>query len=97
MDAKRKREPDWKPGTNNLTIAGRDKAHATIRRNARELQSIRHAYHFIKPLKEQGYSFGKIADMLNDEGYSTATGCRFHAIQVWNIMSRFAEKQEESK
>jgi len=76
-------------GTNNLTDAGRIKAHATISRNAREDVSSRHAYHFIKPLREQGYSYAKIAAMLDDEGYRTRNGCLWEAMRVYCIYKRF--------
>ena len=90
LDAKRVREPDWEPGTPaNLTDEARAKAHASISRKAREDQSARHAYHFIKPRKEQGLSYQRIADELNAEGYRTRTGLKFHAMSVRNIWKRF--------
>ena len=92
LAAKRRREPSWKPGTNNLTDEARAKAHASTSRKARQDQSVRHAYHFIKPLREQGMSYRKIADALNTEGYKTRTGNDFKHIQVYNIWKRFEQK-----
>lgn len=92
LDAKRKREPDWKPGNpSNLTNEAREKAYSKIRKNAMEDHTVRHAYHYIKLLRKQGLSFHKIADELNSEGYRTRTGKYFHAIQVCNIWKRFSE------
>jgi len=73
----------------NLTDEARKKAHASISRKAREDQTVRHAWHFIKPRREQGMSFQQIADELNREGYRTRTGKEFFAQQVYNIWKRF--------
>lgn len=91
LDAKRKREPNWKPGTNNLTEEGTLLGHAETSRKAREDKSVRHAYHFIKPLREKGLSYRKIAEMLNTEGYVTRTGKPFFAQQVMNVWNRLQE------
>jgi DNA invertase Pin-like site-specific DNA recombinase len=90
--AKRVREPDWKPGTPNLTDANRQKAYDSITNKARTDQSVRHAYHFIKPCREQGDTFQMIADKLNAEGYRTRTGKTFGPMQVYNIWKRFQKK-----
>ena len=94
LDAKRIREPDWKPGSpQNFTKQTRQKGLETIMRNARESKEWRHAYHFIKPLKESGTTLQKIADMLNDEGYRTRLDKKFHAWQVMNIYNRFENEK----
>lgn len=86
-EAKRK---GVKLGTpSNLTPEARQRAHASIKRNATENQANRHAWHFIKPLRQSGMSFRKIADALNKEGYTTRRGKPFHAQQVYNIWKRF--------
>jgi len=92
LAAKRKREPDWRPGTDNLSPEARARAHATTSRLAREDQRNRFALHFIKPLREQGVSYRKIARMLNEEGYTTRTGKPFTQTQVRNIWLRFTEE-----
>jgi DNA invertase Pin-like site-specific DNA recombinase len=65
------------------------KGHATISRNAREDQSVRHAWHFIQSLRTDGMSYAKIALRLNEEGYRTRTGKLFHPQGVLNIYNRF--------
>jgi len=90
LDAKRRREPSWKPGNpQNLTDEARQKAYESISRKARESKENRHAYHFIRPLREQVVSYDKIATMLNKEGYRTRRGKKFRGWQVWNIYKRF--------
>jgi len=98
LDAKRRREPNWKPGTpNNLTDEARQKAYESISRKAREAKEIRHAYHFIRPLREQVVSYEKIATLLNKEGYRTRRGKKFRAWQVWNIYKRFENERNERR
>jgi DNA invertase Pin-like site-specific DNA recombinase len=96
LDAKRLREPDWKPGTPNLTDEGRQKSYSTIRSKAREDSDIRKAYHYIKLLRQDGMSFERIATRLNSEGYSTPRRGKFYATSVKNIWDRF-ELQQESR
>jgi len=75
----------------NLTDESRRRATLSITTNAREDTNTRHAFHFIKPRKEQGQTFQSIADQLNAEGYTTRRGKAFHAWQVYNIYKRFTE------
>ena len=90
LDAKRVREPDWKPGNpQNLTKEARQMAYDSISRKAREDKGVRHAFHFIRPLREQGLSYDKIAAMLNKEKYRTRRGKKFSGWQVWKIDKRF--------
>jgi DNA invertase Pin-like site-specific DNA recombinase len=89
LTAKKHREPAWKPGTNNLTKEGVLKSAATNRKSALKNKNVRHAYHFIKPLREEGLSYRKIAEMLNTEGYPTRKGKKFYAQQVKDIWKRF--------
>lgn len=72
----------------NLTDDARAKAHRSISNKARNAKAVRHAFHFIKPLREKGESYKSIADQLNDEGYTTRTGKQFHASQVSRIWKR---------
>jgi DNA invertase Pin-like site-specific DNA recombinase len=74
----------------NLTDQAREKAYQTIREKARTDQSVRHAFHFIKPLREAGESYRAIAEKLNAEGYRTRTGKEFHAVQVSRIYKRLS-------
>ena len=73
----------------NLTPEARERARQSIMRHAREDTTVKHAYHFIRPLREQGMSYHKISEELNREQYYTRTGRQFHAQQVWNIYKRF--------
>lgn len=77
----------------NLTDAARLKARKSIISNARENVNIRHAFHYIQPLREKGMSYQKIAEQLNKEGYRTRKGKLFFAIQVSNIYKRFTENK----
>lgn len=89
LDAKRRGEPDWKPGTNNFTDEGRKKSQAKIKRLADENLASKHAYHFIKPRREAGWNWEQIAHELNEEGYRTRFGKRFYGQSVINIYRRF--------
>jgi DNA invertase Pin-like site-specific DNA recombinase len=89
LKAKKLRDPNWNPGTNNLTDLGRAKSQSTIKNNAYENLNSKHAWHFIKPLVDQGLSYQSIADKLNSEGYKTRKGYNFHPMQVLNICKRY--------
>jgi len=90
LKAKRKREPNWKPGTSqNLTDKARKKGHSSLKRKANESMVNREAYKFIKPRCKDGMSYEKIARELNKEGYRTRRGKKFRSWQVWNIYKRF--------
>lgn len=89
LNAKRQKEPDWKPGTNNLTPEGYQKAYKTISYNAKNDQAVRFAYHYIKPLRDSGHTLQFIADALNREGYKTRQGKKFFPMQVLKIINRF--------
>ncbi len=92
LQAKKLREPEWKPGTNNLTDTGRQKAHQTNYRNARTDTNVVHAFHYIESLKRQGLTYQQIADKLNGENYRTRTGKSFRCNTVWYIWKRMETK-----
>ncbi len=101
LQAKFRREPEYrkrhgrkKDGTINLTDEGRTKGLVTIMRNARCNKETRHAFHFIKPLRDQGVSYRKIAEMLNEAEYETRHGKKFAATQVRDIWNRFNEEEK---
>lgn len=95
LDAKRLREPDWKPGTvANLTDAGRDKAHAVLRQRARSDVRNRHAYHFIRGRVENGESFLSVAKALNAEGYVSSRNRPFSRHTVRLLYMRFKSEEE---
>ena len=90
IQAKRERDPSWQPGTpENLTATARSKGRSVIMRNAREDQSVRHAWHYIKPRIDALCTYQEIADGLNAEGYRTRKGKLFHPAQVRSIWLRF--------
>lgn len=94
LNAKRKKQPNWKPGNpENLTKAARKKAHESISRQARESTEVRKAYHYITSLRSQGLSWEKIATQLNKEGYKSRTGKKFYGWSAWNIYKRFSTTQ----
>lgn len=94
LAAKKKREPDWKPGTpENLTPEAVKKAWEARRHKADHSQQNRHAWHYIKELRADGYSFAKIAEELNKEGYRTRTDKKFKAMSVYNIYKRFNKEK----
>lgn len=86
---KRLREPDWKPGKNNLTEMGIKKAHETVSRNARENPDIVKASHYIELLRSKGMGFKAIAEALNKAGYKSPRGNKFYAPGVRLIYLRF--------
>jgi DNA invertase Pin-like site-specific DNA recombinase len=92
LHAKKLREPEWIAGTNNLTDAGRAKAHMTNYTNARTNTNVVHAYHYIQTLKRQGFTYQQIADKLNLENYRTRTNKSFQAATVWYIWERMTDK-----
>lgn len=75
----------------NLTQDAKDKAHKAISEKARTAQSVRHAFHYIEPLRKAGQTYTAIAEKLNDEGYRTRTGKDFHATQVKRIFDRLSQ------
>ena len=89
LQAKKRNEPTWKPGTDNLTPEARLKSRQVISDKARSDDSTRKAYHYIALLKGQGLSYHAIAKRLNEENYRTRTGKLFHISQVKNIWERF--------
>jgi DNA invertase Pin-like site-specific DNA recombinase len=96
LDAKTEKDPDWWRRThghvmNNLTEEGRQRAHETVRRNARTDENTRKAYHYILLLKQEGKSYRAIAGSLNRENYKTRRGKQFTAAQVRSIWNRFTK------
>ena len=83
---------DW-GNPQHLTEQARQKAYESISRNARTDKNTRHAFHFIKPKREAGMSYDKIADALNNEGYQTRKGKQFHGAQVRRIYLRFTDNK----
>jgi hypothetical protein len=89
LDAKRKRDPEWIPGKDNFTDAGRNKSCSNKIQAANSSLVNRHAFHYICALKEQGLNYVQITAKLNTEGYTTRTGKLFKPQSVINIYNRF--------
>lgn len=91
LAAKRRREPDWKPG--NLTKEGNAKAYQSMKTNADQNVDSRKAWHFIRPRREAGETYQQIADELNKEGYRTRQDKKFYPQTVRYIYQRFSNNQ----
>lgn len=89
LQAKKAREPGYKFGAANMSLEGRKKAWETIKKNANEDIGNRHAFHYIKSLKEQGLTLQAIAYRLDLEGYKTRKGKKFSPTQVMRLWNRF--------
>lgn len=71
----------------NLTPEGRVKGRIQRTQNARNNKANLQARQLIKLLGDQGLSLSKIADTLNDSGYTTRRGCRFTPTAVRRLKS----------
>ena len=87
--AEKKRQGIRLGSPQNLTDEARELAVETIKQRAREATASKHAFHFIRPLRKQGFSYQKIANALNQEQYPTRTGGQWYAWTVRNIYNRF--------
>jgi len=93
LDAKRKREPDWKPGTPaNLTDKDRIKGVETLKRNANENMRNRKAAMLIISMRKNLMKWIEITRALNNEGFETRQGNKFHSGQVKRLYDRFINK-----
>ena len=55
---------------------------------ARARQAGRHVYGYAKVLRDEGWSFGRIAARLNAEGFVTRRGSTWHPMQVKRVLER---------
>jgi len=88
----------WKAGRagkDNLNAEARIKGREAVHNKARSNKKTRHAYHFIKPLRESGMTYYNIAKKLNEEGYTTIRGKEFNGIQVQKIYERFSKEENQ--
>lgn len=67
---------------NNLSDEARQKARQIISGNARQDESVQRAAALISLYREQGMSYARIAEKLNQSTCKTRTGKPFHAMQV---------------
>ena len=73
----------------NLTPAAREKATVTIRRNAYNHPQNKRAGAYALSLHQQGKTLSRIAQDLNEHGFTTRRGKQFHAMQVKRLIERY--------
>ena len=78
-----------KLGTNNLTIEGRAKGAATMKRMAEENTNNLRAAALARKLHNEGHSLNRIAKMLNEQGINTARNGKHSATSVMRLLNRF--------
>lgn len=78
-----------KLGTNNLTIEGRAKGAATMKRMAEENTNNLRAAAQARKLHNEGHSLNSIAKMLNEQGIKTARNGKHSATSVMRLLNRF--------
>lgn len=71
----------------NLTDVSRENAIQSIKAKAKNNPNNVRARAFAKRLRGDGLSFQKIADELNNNGYQTSQGKKFHSIQVLRLLN----------
>ena len=78
-----------KLGTNNLTIEGRAKGAATMKRMAEENTNNLRAAAQARKLHNEGHSLNSIAKILNEQGIKTARNGKHSATSVMRLLNRF--------
>ena len=86
LEAKRQREGEWR--VSNLDQEAREKGGATMA--ARAAAHNRKAAQYATPLRAQGLSYAKVADLLNSAGYRGMRGGEYTSTQVKRILERAA-------
>ena len=87
LQAKRERDGAWfTPDMSNLDQIAREKGAATMR--AKAIEANAQAAFAAKMLREAGYSFGRIAEKLNENEYKTPRGKDFKAMTVKRMLDR---------
>ena len=86
---KEKKRQGFKLGTpDNLTEKSRQKSIEVRKDKMRRNTNNRRASAMIQELREQGLSYQKIADKLNQAGFKTSRGKQFSAMQVKRLVDR---------
>ncbi|GAA5087089.1 recombinase family protein [Chryseobacterium ginsengisoli] len=80
----------------NLNNEARKLGTEALIRKAKDNPNNKMATALIIPLRENGMSFQKIADRLNENGFKTATGKQFSNAQVLILHDRYIKSQTES-
>lgn len=87
-----KKLPLHENSANNLSDDGRSEAWERSREKARDNENNRRATELIKMYKGEGMSLAAIAERLNNNGFSTSTGKRFHKTTVSRLYKRYLEE-----
>ncbi len=74
LAAKRRKDPNWRAGTNNLTITGRAKGGEVLRKRYRECGEWKRALAVIGNLASQGITRSEAAEWYKDNEYKTPAG-----------------------
>lgn len=80
----------------NLNNEARKLGTTALMKKAQDNPNNKMATALIIPLRENGMSFQKIADRLNENGFKTATGKQFSNAQVLILYDRYIKSQTES-
>ena len=73
----------------NLTNDARIKGRAAYHNKAKENENNKKAFAFASSLKSQGFSYNKIANILNQNGFKTSKGKQFQSVQVIRLFKLY--------
>lgn len=76
-------------GSNGRVLAERNRQQA--------LETARRMEPVIRPLLHAGHSYSAIARILNNQGLASSKGGRFHPQTIKNIVSKYSERNAESR
>ena len=84
LQAKKERSGEWRKG--RITAETHAKGQQAIKEKAATNQNTLRARNYAQALKEQGLTLQAIADRLNAEGHTTATGKAYHRTTVLRLI-----------
>ena len=84
LDEKLARDGEWRSG--RITEQARENSRKAISQNAKT--AYQGELNYIRLMRGQGMSFGKIAKQLNADGKRTRTGAEYQAMTVKRILDR---------
>jgi len=87
LAARKARGEKWK-GKSNLTPEAIAKATEVRKKNAKNNVNNRRATGYICSLRKQGYTYDRIAEHLNSEGFTTSRGKQFKPTTVQRLWKR---------
>lgn len=71
----------------NFTNEGRAKGAKLRSKKAKNSPRRRQCKAYAEVLREQGYNFTKIAEKMNQNGYTTSKGKQYHPVQVQRLLN----------